>query len=99
MARQRQNETALILFDIDGTLLLSGRAGLRAMTRAFDRHLRHHQRVQGRAFGGRTDSYLVSKALQAAGLPDTPEQHTASARTTSRCWPRRSSIPAPATRD
>ena len=27
---------ALILFDIDGTLLLSGRAGLRAMTRAFD---------------------------------------------------------------
>ena len=26
---------ALTLFDIDGTLLLSGRAGLRAMTRAF----------------------------------------------------------------
>lgn len=65
----------LILFDIDGTLLLSGRAGLRAMTRAFHQAFGIRDAFAGESFGGRTDSYLVSKALQAAGLPDTPEQH------------------------
>ena len=66
---------ALILFDIDGTLLLSGRAGLRAMTRAFDQTFGITDAFKGEHFGGRTDSFLVSKALKAAGLPDTPEQH------------------------
>ena len=66
---------ALILFDIDGTLLLSGRAGLRAMTRAFDQAFGITNAFEGQHFGGRTDSYLVSRALQAARLPDTPEQH------------------------
>ena len=33
--RSAERKPALILFDIDGTLLLSGRAGMRAMTRAF----------------------------------------------------------------
>lgn len=66
---------ALILFDIDGTLLLSGRAGLRAMTRAFQDTFGITDAFSGESFGGRTDSYLVSKALQAKGLPDTPEQH------------------------
>jgi len=65
----------LILFDIDGTLLLSGRAGLRAMTRAFKDTFGITDAFAGENFGGRTDSYLVSKALQNAGLPDTPEQH------------------------
>lgn len=66
---------ALILFDIDGTLLLSGRAGLRAMTRAFDQTFGITDAFKGEHFGGRTDSFLVSNALKAAGLPDTPEQH------------------------
>lgn len=66
---------ALILFDIDGTLLLSGRAGLRAMTRAFQETFGITDAFKGEAFGGRTDSYLVSKALKLAGLPDTAEQH------------------------
>jgi phosphoglycolate phosphatase-like HAD superfamily hydrolase len=66
---------ALILFDIDGTLLLSGRAGLRAMTRAFDQTFGITDAFAGESFGGRTDSYLVSKALQAAGLADTPAEH------------------------
>src|SRR5215510_4483616 len=68
-------DPALILFDIDGTLLLSGRAGLRAMTRAFETTFGITEAFKGQHFGGRTDSYLVSKALQEAGLPDTPEQH------------------------
>jgi phosphoglycolate phosphatase len=66
---------ALLLFDIDGTLLLSGRAGLRAMTRAFKDTFGITDAFAGQHFGGRTDSYLVSQALQAAGLPDTHEQH------------------------
>jgi phosphoglycolate phosphatase-like HAD superfamily hydrolase len=65
----------LILFDIDGTLLLSGRAGLRAMTRAFHEAFGVKNGFDGAPFGGRTDSFLVSQALQAAGLPDTPDEH------------------------
>lgn len=66
---------ALILFDIDGTLLLSGRAGLRAMTRTFEATFGIPDAFAGEHFGGRTDSSLVAKALQAHGLPDTPEAH------------------------
>jgi phosphoglycolate phosphatase-like HAD superfamily hydrolase len=66
---------ALILFDIDGTLLLSGRAGLRAMTRAFQETFGIADAFKGESFGGRTDSYLVSKALALAGIADTPEHH------------------------
>ena len=66
---------ALILFDIDGTLLLSGRAGLRAMTRAFADTFGITNAFEGQSFGGRTDSYLVSTALRANGMPDTPDQH------------------------
>ena len=66
---------ALILFDIDGTLLLSGRAGLRAMNRAFEQSFGVAHAFAGTSFSGRTDSFLVTYALTAAGLPDTPEQH------------------------
>ena len=66
---------ALMLFDIDGTLLLSGRAGLRAMTRAFKDTFGIDRAFENTHFGGRTDSFLVSYALQAAGLPDTAEHH------------------------
>jgi phosphoglycolate phosphatase-like HAD superfamily hydrolase len=65
----------LILFDIDGTLLLSGRAGMRAMTRAFQDAFGITDAFKGESFGGRTDSYLVSKALKQAGLPDTVANH------------------------
>jgi phosphoglycolate phosphatase len=68
-------KSALILFDIDGTLLLSGRAGLRAMTRAFEVTFGIPNAFAGESFGGRTDWYLVSKALQEHGLPDTPDEH------------------------
>ena len=66
---------ALLLFDIDGTLLLSGRAGLRAMTRAFAQTFGITDAFEGQHFGGRTDSFLVSHALKKAGLPDTPDAH------------------------
>jgi phosphoglycolate phosphatase-like HAD superfamily hydrolase len=70
-----ERKPALILFDIDGTLLLSGRAGMRAMTRAFQQTFAIRDAFAGESFGGRTDSYLVSKALTQAGLPDSEENH------------------------
>jgi phosphoglycolate phosphatase len=70
-----ERKPALILFDIDGTLLLSGRAGMRAMTRAFQQTFAISDAFAGESFGGRTDSYLVSKALTQAGLPDSEENH------------------------
>ncbi|MDP2054958.1 MAG: HAD family hydrolase [Acidobacteriota bacterium] len=66
---------ALVLFDIDGTLLLSGRAGMRAMTRSFATTFGVADGFTHASFGGRTDSFLLSQALQAAGLPDTAENH------------------------
>ena len=71
----RPSQPALILFDIDGTLLLSGRAGMRAMTRAFQQTFGITDAFAGESFGGRTDSYLVSKALTQAGLPDSEDNH------------------------
>lgn len=71
----RPSQPALILFDIDGTLLLSGRAGMRAMTRAFQQTFGITDAFAGESFGGRTDSYLVSKALTQAGVPDSADNH------------------------
>ena len=70
-----EQKPALVLFDIDGTLLLSGRAGMRAMTRAFQQAFDISDAFAGESFGGRTDSYLVSKAFARAGVPDTVANH------------------------
>jgi phosphoglycolate phosphatase len=66
---------ALILFDIDGTLLLSGGAGVRAMTIAFEQVFGVADAFNGIPVAGYTDSFLVSRALARAGLDDTPEVH------------------------
>jgi len=66
---------ALILFDIDGTLVLTGRAGVRAMSRAFADLYGVADGFASVSMAGRTDSYLLSQALERAGLPDTPDVH------------------------
>jgi phosphoglycolate phosphatase len=66
---------SLLLFDIDGTLLLSGGAGVRAMTRAFEAVFGVRDAFASADVAGRTDTFLVSAALERAGLPDTPEAH------------------------
>lgn len=66
---------SLLLFDIDGTLLLSGGAGIRAMTRAFEDVFGIADAFAGMEMAGRTDTFLVSGALARAGLPDLPEHH------------------------
>jgi phosphoglycolate phosphatase len=58
----------LLLFDIDGTLILTGGAGSRAMARAFAATYGladAHRRVD---LAGRTDRIIISDVLSAAGL-------------------------------
>jgi phosphoglycolate phosphatase-like HAD superfamily hydrolase len=66
---------SLILFDIDGTLLLSGGAGVRALTRAFEEVFGVSKAFANADVAGRTDTYLLSAAFERAGLPDTPAAH------------------------
>jgi phosphoglycolate phosphatase len=59
--------TKLILFDIDGTLVLTGGAGLRAMRHAFRDvfSLSHEFDIP---MGGRTDAWIVAKAAERYGF-------------------------------
>ncbi|HUL72020.1 MAG TPA: HAD family hydrolase [Vicinamibacterales bacterium] len=59
--------TALFLFDIDGTLILSGRAGVRGMNRAFERLYGRAGALDGVPIAGRTDRAIVSDVLRALG--------------------------------
>src|SRR5688500_8568897 len=52
----------LLLFDIDGTLILSGRAGLRALNRAFEEQTGVADAFRGINAAGRTDGYLLREA-------------------------------------
>lgn len=62
----------LLLFDIDGTLILSGRAGLRALNRAFEEETGVADAFHGINAAGRTDGYLLREAARRAGLALTP---------------------------
>ena len=63
----------LILWDIDGTLIVSGRAGIFALTKAF-------ATVHGRTpdlgkidVSGRTDKWIAGQVLEQQGIAATPE--------------------------
>lgn len=58
----------LVLFDIDGTLIRTGRAGLRGMNAAFQRLHGRVDALNGISFAGRTDRAIVSDIFQAIGL-------------------------------
>lgn len=64
-----------MLFDIDGTLLLSGGAGVRSMTRAFESTFGVADAFADMVIAGRTDTYLLSAAFARVGLPDTADAH------------------------
>ena len=53
--------TRLILFDIDGTLVLTGGAGGRAMTRAFRDVFGRENGMGSPSMAGRTDAWIVSQ--------------------------------------
>jgi phosphoglycolate phosphatase-like HAD superfamily hydrolase len=58
----------LVLFDIDGTLVLTGGAGLRAMNRACEHIVGHRSALEGVAIAGRTDWIILDDALAQNGL-------------------------------
>jgi phosphoglycolate phosphatase-like HAD superfamily hydrolase len=57
--------TRLILFDIDGTLVLTGGAGIRAMTRAFEALFAVPDAFRHIPFPGRTDASILADAAAA----------------------------------
>src|SRR5690349_4940130 len=57
----------LILFDIDGTLVLTGRAGMRAMNRAVADLVRSDNPMDGVQFAGRTDWSILDDILRKHG--------------------------------
>lgn len=65
--------TRLVLFDIDGTLIRSGRAGVRGMNTAFERLYGRPAALDGVSLAGRTDRAIVSDVLRAMGQDPTPE--------------------------
>ena len=60
--------TTLLLFDIDGTLLLSGGAGFRALTRTFEEFFGVADGFSGIPVAGRTDGLILEAAITRAGL-------------------------------
>lgn len=60
----------LVLFDIDGTILLTAGAGRRAVTRAVAEHFPLTPEALTVRFDGKTDPLIVMELLAASGHPD-----------------------------
>lgn len=59
----------LVLFDIDGTILLTAGAGRRAILAAITEEVGHVGFIQEVRFDGKTDPQIVTELLEAAGHP------------------------------
>lgn len=55
--------TQLLLFDIDGTLILTGRAGVRAMNQAFRETFGIDDALDGVPLAGRTDRGIITEVM------------------------------------
>jgi phosphoglycolate phosphatase len=64
----------LFLFDIDGTILLTGGAGRRSFERAFADVTGRPDALQAISFGGMTDRGIARAGLEAAGIEVTDER-------------------------
>jgi phosphoglycolate phosphatase-like HAD superfamily hydrolase len=64
----------IFLFDIDGTLLLTGGAGRRSFERAFAEVTGRPDALRDISFGGMTDKAIARAGLQAAGIEVTDER-------------------------
>jgi phosphoglycolate phosphatase-like HAD superfamily hydrolase len=64
----------LLLFDIDGTLVLSGRAGVRALNRAFCQVVGIVNALDGIRLHGKTDPAIVREVFSARGDSDYPRE-------------------------
>jgi phosphoglycolate phosphatase len=63
----------LVLFDIDGTLIRSGGAGVRAFEQTFAEVFNLPEATRRLKFAGRTDVSLVREAFVQSGLEPNPE--------------------------
>lgn len=61
------NRATILLFDIDGTLLLTGGAGRRSFERAFTEVTGRPDALSGFSFGGMTDRGIAREGLRALG--------------------------------
>ena len=60
----------LVLFDIDGTLLSSGRRGLGAFSEAMRRTFGTDGGIETYRFEGKLDPVIVADLMRGAGIPD-----------------------------
>ena len=63
----------LVLFDVDGTLVHTGGAGIKAFARTFATTFNAPNGVERVRFAGRTDVSLVREIMGLHGIPATPE--------------------------
>src|SRR5436190_8159192 len=63
----------LVLFDIDGTLIRTGGAGVKAFERTFATAFNLPEATRTIKFAGRTDTSLVRECFQQHQIPCTPE--------------------------
>ncbi|HUT93025.1 MAG TPA: HAD hydrolase-like protein [Thermoguttaceae bacterium] len=73
-ARPSAARTKLLLFDVDGTLLLSGGGSLRAMTTAARRWFGPTFSLEEVDRNGRLDPHIIGAALELNGVRATDEQ-------------------------
>ncbi|WP_438482387.1 HAD family hydrolase [Oleiharenicola lentus] len=63
----------LILWDIDGTLIVSHNAGVRAMSLALEKRFGVKNDLLALDWAGRTDSWITGQVFRQVGLEDTPQ--------------------------
>jgi phosphoglycolate phosphatase-like HAD superfamily hydrolase len=66
--------STILLFDIDGTLCLSGGAGIAGIALAFEQIFGLPAQVEGISMAGRTDAWCLSALAAASGVSPTEEQ-------------------------
>src|SRR5579871_4758766 len=66
----------LVLFDIDGTLVHTGGAGVKAFARVFETEFDARDGFEKLKFAGRTDVSLVREFFDYHNIPATPENFT-----------------------
>jgi phosphoglycolate phosphatase len=64
----KRDRLKVVLFDIDGTLIRTGRAGSRAMSRAFEDVFGVANAFEGIQMAGRTDRWILEDAAVRAGV-------------------------------
>ena len=76
-----RSDRLILFFDIDGTLVLTGGAGGRALAKAFP-ELFDIDRFQGVAMAGRTDQWILTELAARHGIAvDGPTRNASATRT------------------